>query len=65
MNTGDKLKNGSLLITWKKERDSVVVLALSPKNECVTWLLDENGGTYSGHYYQDLLQAVDDYKSRT
>jgi hypothetical protein len=62
---GATLPNGAILLAWKEERDSVVVLALTNQNtEYATWLMDESGGPYSGHYHSDLLYAVDEYKQR-
>jgi len=61
---GSRLSNGAILLAWKEERDSFVVLALI-NNEYATWLLDESGGPYSGHYHNDLLSAVDEYKKRS
>ena len=61
---GSRLSNGATLLAWKEERDSFVVLALI-NNEYATWLLDESGGPYSGHYFPDLLSAVDEYKTRS
>jgi len=64
MHVGQQLKNGSMLLAWKEERDTVIVLALSPKNEFVTWTLDPHGDTCSGNYYSDLLSSVEDFKVR-
>jgi len=68
MNIGDQLANGATLLAWKEERDSVIVLALSQKNEFVTWELCPQtsvGATHSGHYHATLLSAVEDFKTRT
>jgi len=64
---GARLKNGAKLLAWKEERDSVVVLALWDRGdwEFVTWNLDTDGNCTSGHYYTDLLSAVEDFKTRT
>jgi len=64
MKVGDRLSNGSMVLAWKEERDSQVVLALNQKNEYVVWVLDPNGAPFAGQYYQYLLEAVDAYKSR-
>jgi hypothetical protein len=61
---GTPLKNGSTLLAWKDVCGYVVVLALNEKNEYVTWDLDADGNTTSGHYFGDLLNAVEDYKTR-
>jgi len=64
MKVGDHLSNGSMVLVWKEERDSQVVLALNQKNEFVVWGIDHNGSAYGGLYCQDLLTAVDTYKIR-
>jgi hypothetical protein len=61
---GAHLSNGAILLHWKEERDTVVVIALY-QNEIATWLLDASGDTYSGRYYKDLLTAVEDFKVRS
>ena len=66
LRVGAQLNNGSTLLAWKEERDTVVVLALNPtKGEYVTWLMNENGDCVAGNYHQSLLYAVDDYKARS
>jgi hypothetical protein len=65
MYVGQILKNGAMLLAWKEEKDTVVILALNKKNEFVIWLLDPNGETCSGRYHSDLLTAVENFKLRS
>ena len=64
MKAGERLSNGALLLHWKEEQDSVVVLALI-NNEYATWLLDAHGSPYSGHYHPDIFSAIDEFKKRS
>jgi len=65
MHVGQILKNGAMLLAWKEERDSVVILALNEKHEFVIWLLDPNGEPCAGSYHNDLLTAVENFKLRS
>lgn len=64
MKVGNKLKNRSILLAWKEERDGIIVLSLK-KHEFVTWELDPSGNAYCGHYFPDLLSAMKDFKTRS
>ncbi len=57
------LKNGALVIAMAPN----TVLARWGRGgrlEFVTWYVDEDGNTYSGHYFTDIKEAAIDYEER-
>ena len=68
---GKCLANGAFLIAlfgdreWESSAESRYCLVLSEKGEYVTWLVDVDGNTLNGHYFQSFFSAVDDFKERT
>ena len=57
-----KLKNGAIQI----ERKGNTVLALweGHHHPYVTWRINEQGDTYLGHYFEDVVEAVRDFDQR-
>ena len=60
VNPGEELKNGATLISWEGH----TVLAVWKDREYVTWVVDTVGNCYSGHYFADFFEAVEDFKAR-
>ena len=57
---GDKLPNGSTVIRYA----DLIVLAYF-NEQFVTWRCDNEGNTYSGHYFGDDIEAAGaDFKKR-
>jgi hypothetical protein len=52
-------ENGALLL----EKTGDVVLCKF-RHEFVTWRLGLDGSTYSGHYFREITDAVEDYQKR-
>lgn len=55
-----QLKNGAALI----ERRGDVVLAKTTGGSYVTWVIDESGNTFWGHYNRNLEEAVTEFAER-
>ena len=69
---GEKINNGSILVAicgdkdWETNPGSRTVLAINPHNqEYVTYAMNSEGDTVSGHYFQMFTSAVEDFKERT
>jgi hypothetical protein len=61
--TNKILPNGSEIIAIDYEKE--IVLALSRKNEFVTWSYNDTLDTTSnGHYFANIIQARDDFCKR-
>ena len=45
---------------------SIVLCAILNRIEYVTWIMNSNNDSmYHGHYFMDLLEALQDFNSRT
>lgn len=65
MKAFEKLQNGSVVLASKQDGSGHIVLALVAwKDEYATWSVDETGNAFHGHYFDDLIQAVEDFKKR-
>ena len=67
--TGDHLPNGAIVIDTRESGDVGVVLAKfagSPQ-PWVTWRFPagDPGATWSGHYHEDIEEAVNDFLARS
>lgn len=56
------LKNGTTLI---ERRGDVVLAKTDGAQPYATWKIDGDGNTYWGHYFDDLIEAVDDFVRRS
>ena len=64
---GTKLKNGATVIQGKDNifHEGYTVLCVKDNGEFVTWITDEAGNTYHGHYYSDIQEALNDFNNRS
>lgn len=68
---GKTLPNGATVLAHKPgDRGYEIVLAFVfpqiSEDPFVTWSVTPEGGeAFWGHYYQDIAEALDDYKERT
>jgi len=62
------LNNGAEILAYKKRlRGVMVVLAKwnsTGKEEYVTWVVDDNGDAYWGHYFNNEDDALVDWEKR-
>lgn len=62
------LKNGAKIIDIRKQSDNEGYVILAMREETsqpyVTWLADNNLSCIWGHYFEDIGDAVDDFKIR-
>lgn len=66
---GDRLRNGAIVVDMRETgSDDAVILAvwrMDRHAEYVTWRARVDGyGTYAGHYYDTLAEAMTDYERR-
>lgn len=61
---GDKLPNGAIVLDTKDRGFETIILCLW-KKEFVTWCYDEQGGTYWGHYFSSIQEAMLYFNKRT
>ena len=66
---GHHLLNDALVIAVMEKEVYACVLGMLPRNRKMpyaTWeyRLDRRGATYSGHYFEDIFEAVEDYAAR-
>uniref|UniRef100_A0A6M3LIM8 Uncharacterized protein n=1 Tax=viral metagenome TaxID=1070528 RepID=A0A6M3LIM8_9ZZZZ len=66
---GHILNNDATVIAVTEKEVYAAVLCLRSwvkEQKYVTWeyRLDQRGGTYDGHYFDDFFKAVEDYKER-
>lgn len=60
---GDRLPNGAIVIAQRG--DAVLALRRGYTYEpFVTWAIGPDGHTFSGHYFNDLTEAVADFNTR-
>jgi hypothetical protein len=61
-----ELKNGAEVLAYSStgKDPGHVVLARWRENEYATWVTDEDGYAYWGHYFTDLAEAKADYMKR-
>lgn len=57
------LRNGADVLKMKKDASGFVVLARTDV-DFVTWLVDNDGNAFHGHYFQTLAEASKDFDSR-
>ena len=64
---GSKLKNGAKIRAVRNEPDKVIVCA-DWGDQHVTWRVDDQGGTFLGHYFANtddgLRAAMIDFRTR-
>jgi len=59
------LNNPAELISYKKSENGFVVLARASESVFVTWVTDDKGNAYCGHYHaSDKQKAVEDFNER-
>lgn len=59
------LNNGAEILAFKQRlRGVLVVLAKWKDNEYVTWVVDEKGDAYWGHYFNNEDDALIDWEKR-
>lgn len=60
---GDKLPNGAIVLDIREKNCEIFILCLW-KKEFVSWGYDPQGGTYWGHYFPSLQEAMADFDKR-
>lgn len=64
LSPGGKLKNGAIAIAWEWcEPEGGYVLAIQ-SGAYVTWHIDHEGNTTSGHYFNTLRRAYLNWRKR-
>ena len=68
---GQTLDNGALVIAAKRADGEYVVLALTHGTDSaavhdpyVTWAANKEHGTFWGHYFDNIADAVEDFGKR-
>jgi len=65
---GKQVVNGATIIAIKSSNTESrkIVLCLQPEHlyQYVTWLMDEDGNTYLGHYFLNIKDAAQDFHGR-
>ena len=66
LNNGDTLRNGATVL--EHDPGAGIVLAMRAVSldrvQYITWHLDSLGAAYWGHYFDDMVLAVQDYQRR-
>lgn len=65
---GRRLTNGAIVVAAKPatgQGEIVLALRNAPYEPWITWVHDPKGHCYSGHYFDDFDEAVEDYRSRS
>ena len=63
------LSNGAILLQRSPatpRRDRVVMAEMpGTPQPFVTWVEDETGGLFAGHYFETMPEAADDFRARS
>jgi hypothetical protein len=59
--TTKKLKNGAIVL---KERGRFVLCKTDSFQPYVTWEINKDGATFTGHYFETREDAEDDFRTR-
>lgn len=58
------LKNGAKVLCYREDRSGSIVLAENSMGDFVTWLVDDDGNAYHGHYFENYKEAMTDFLGR-
>lgn len=67
LKVGRVLRNGSIVLDYHFEEDDGYVLCLLPNNSLTpyaTWAISRDLDTFWGNYFQELEEALDNFKKR-
>lgn len=65
-NTAATLPNGADILDRRTVGEGQVVLArYYGAQPFVTWRVDQDGNAYWGHYHRELVDAAQDFRTRT
>lgn len=63
---GSKINNGAVVLKAERIEDNMTLVLAAWKaiTEFVTWMVDEDGNAFWGHYHRDVLEAAENFKNR-